>query len=392
MLTPNAFNALLKIMEEPPEYVKFILATTEVHKVPPTITSRCQRFDFRRILTSDITQRLCYIANQENITLDENAASLIARLSDGGMRDALSLLDQCAAFSDNISMETVSAAAGIAGRDHLFSIIQASVEKNTGEALSIADGLYAMSKDMSKLCQELTDQFRNLMLLKVCPEKTELISCMPDELLKLQNLAQQLELEEILSKLTILQECSERMGKALNKRVEFEMCLIKLCSVQNRQKTIDNSRIYDKIEQKGHTQAIHIPEVSHKTSDTASVAEAPKPAVDMSTLKASDFKPLVEWSEVLEEFTKVSPSVSGTLSGSRAFVYKNIMLIDTKNQFFLKLFKVKENFALLTETITKVMGKSYVIKARCSAAVENEQKAGKLIEKAINSGIETAVE
>lgn len=387
MLTPNAFNALLKIMEEPPDYVKFILATTEVHKVPATITSRCQRFDFRRILTEDITKRLCYIAGQENISLDENAAALIARLSDGGMRDALSLLDQCAAYSDNITMETVSAAAGIAGRDHLFDIIEAAVEKNPGNALAVADNLYAMSKDMTKLCSELTDQFRNLMLLKVCPEKTDLIVCMPDELERLKSVASGLELSDILAKLTLLQECSERMGKALNKRIEFEMCLIRLCSVQIQQKTIDNTEIYGTIKQ---TDKIPVQEKTVKPTETE--PDVPKPAVNMSELKASDFKPLIEWSEILEEFTKVSPSISGTLADSRAFVYSNIMLIDTKNRFFLKLFKVKENAALLNDTIRKVMGKTYVIKARCSAAAEAEQKAGDLVEKAINSGIETAVE
>ena len=388
MLTPNAFNALLKIMEEPPDYVKFILATTEVHKVPATITSRCQRFDFRRILTEDITKRLCYIASKENISIEENAAALIARLSDGGMRDALSLLDQCAAYSENISMDTVSAAAGIAGRGHLFDIIEAAVSKQPGNALAVADNLYSMSKDMTKLCSELTDQFRNLMLLKVCPEKTDLIVCMPDELDRLKNISAKLELSEILAKLTVLQECSERMGKALNKRIEFEMCLIKLCSVQIQQKTIDNTEIYDKIKQVDN---VSVPEKTERPAETEETA-SPKPAVNMSQLKASDFKPLAEWSEILAEFTKVSPSVSGTLAGSRAFVYSNIMLIDTKNQFFLKLFKVKENFALLTETIRRVMGKSYVIKARCSAAAESEQKAGKLIEKAVSSGIETVVE
>mgnify|MGYP000000387987 FL=1 len=388
MLTPNAFNALLKIMEEPPDYVKFILATTEVHKVPATITSRCQRFDFRRILTEDITKRLCYIASKENISIEENAAALIARLSDGGMRDALSLLDQCAAYSENISMDTVSAAAGIAGRGHLFDIIEAAVSKQPGNALAVADNLYSMSKDMTKLCSELTDQFRNLMLLKVCPEKTDLIVCMPDELDRLKNISAKLELSEILAKLTVLQECSERMGKALNKRIEFEMCLIKLCSVQIQQKTIDNTEIYDKIKQVDN---VSVPEKTEHPAETEETA-SPKPAVNMSQLKASDFKPLAEWSEILAEFTKVSPSVSGTLAGSRAFVYSNIMLIDTKNQFFLKLFKVKENFALLTETIRRVMGKSYVIKARCSAAAESEQKAGKLIEKAVSSGIETVVE
>lgn len=389
MLTPNAFNALLKIMEEPPEYVKFILATTEVHKVPATIVSRCQRFDFRRILTEDIKARLCYIAGREGISLDENAAGLIAGLSDGGMRDALSLLDQCAAYSENITMDTVSTAAGIAGRGPLFELMEAAVENQPGTALEIADRLYSMSKDMARLCSELTDQFRNLMLLKVCPEKSGLIVCMPDELEKLKSLSKRLELSDILSKLEILQECSERLGKSVNRRIEFEMCLVKLCARQNKQKTIDNAEIYDKIKQTDN---------NSQTSDTAQKNnltdkhEPSKSAVNMSALKASDFKPLMEWSEILEEFVKVCPSVSGTLIGSRAFVYQDIMLIDTQNRFFLKLFKVRENLDLLRSTIQKVMGKSYTIKARCSAAAETDMKAEKLVEKAINSGIETAVE
>ncbi len=392
MLTPSAFNALLKIMEEPPEYVKFILATTEVHKVPATITSRCQRFDFRRILTEDIKQRLLYIAEKEGITLDENAASLIARLSDGGMRDALSLLDQCAAYSENITPETVSAAAGIAGRDDIFEIIDAAVSKAPAKALAAADKLYSQSKDMGKLCSELTDQFRNLMLMKVCPEKPELIACMPEEFERLKNIAAKTELQDILSKISILQECGERMGKALNKRIELEMCLIKLCSVQNKQKPIDNNEIYGKINTDSSLKQTVTEGNYHTDEAQPDEAEAVKPAVDMKSLKASDFKPLMEWSDILEEITRLSPSVSGTLSGSRAFAYKNIMLIDTKNQFFLKLFKVKENLKILNDAIKNVMGKAYVLKARCSAAAVKEQKAEELIEKAISSGIETAVE
>ena len=387
MLSPSAFNAFLKIMEEPPEYVKFILATTEVHKVPATITSRCQRFDFRRILPEDIKDRLLYIAGQENITLDENAARLIAKLSDGGMRDALSLLDQCAAYSDNIDTGVVSSAAGIAGRDHLFEIIEASVSKNPGDALSVADKLYGMSKDMQKLCIELTEQYRNMMLMKVCPEKSELLACMPDEIERLKQLTASLELNEILSKLDILQECNEKIGKAINKRVEIEMCLIKLCSKQILQKTLDNTVNYDKIKQVGNVAA-----ASPQGNTPSQEPEPVKPEADFTQLKASDFKPLTEWSDILEEFTRICPSVSGTLSGSVAFVHKNIMLIDTKNKFFLRLFKTKENAHQLEKAVQTVMGRAYVIKARCSAADKEAKKADVLIEKAMNSGIETAVE
>lgn len=387
MLTPNAFNALLKIMEEPPEYVKFILATTEVHKVPATITSRCQRFDFRRILTEDIKSRLIYIAGQEKIALSEDAASLIARLSDGGMRDALSLLDQCAAYSENITAETVSNAAGIAGRDSLFEIMDAVVSKDPAKALAVADKLYSMSKDMGKLCSELTDQFRNLMLMKVCPDKPELIICMPDEFESLKKISAKIELSDILFKLTILQDSSQLMSKALNKRIELEMCLIKLCSVQIKQKPIDNNEIYGKINT-GDTKVSSVP--NQKIDNTA--YNKPETVKASENMKASDFKPLIEWSEILEELTKISPSISGTLAGSRAFVYKDVMLIDSKNQFFIKLFKVKENFMMLNNAIRSVMGKDYKLRARCSAASKEEQKADALIKKAIDSGIETAVE
>ncbi len=155
MLTKEAFNALLKIMEEPPPHVKFILATTEIHKVLPTILSRCQRYDFRRILSKDITERLLYVAEREKISLDPEAAELIAKTADGGMRDALSLLDQCIAFSDNVTIDIVSGAAGIAGREPVFEILEAAADNDAAKAIGVADKLYGMSKDMQKLCDEL---------------------------------------------------------------------------------------------------------------------------------------------------------------------------------------------------------------------------------------------
>lgn len=385
MLSPSAFNALLKIMEEPPEYVKFILATTEIHKVPATITSRCQRFDFRRILTDDIKERLLYISGQENIQLDENAAALIAKLSDGGMRDALSLLDQCAAYSDKIDINVVSSAAGIAGRDNLFEIIEAAVGKKPENALSVADKLYSMSKDMQKLCVELTEQFRNMMLLKVCPQKSELLTCMPDEIERLKSLADMLELNDLLSKIAVLQECNEKIGRALNKRVELEMCLIKLCAVQVQAVRTESKSDYARPKPPVQT-------VSDNAISENPDAEAVKPAVDISRLKSSDFKPLAEWSYILDEFTRTCPSVSGTLSDSAAYAYKNILLVVTKNKFFIKLFKIKENAQMLDKAVQAVMGKRYAIRAKYNGKDVSENLASSVIEKAMNSGIETAVE
>ncbi|MBR5121749.1 MAG: DNA polymerase III subunit gamma/tau, partial [Oscillospiraceae bacterium] len=230
MLSNQAFNALLKIMEEPPKYIKFILATTEIHKVPATVVSRCQRFDFRRIRQEDIVARLTYISEQEGATLSPEAASLIARLSDGAMRDALSLLDRCMAFTNEITAETVSEAAGVAGRDYLFRLLNAFADKNATEALNITDDLYSKSKDMHRLCDELVFQLRNLMLIKTAPENKQLLDCLPSEVGELEALAKKLTLTEVLDKLSILQQSGEAMQRAVSKRTELETAFIRICS------------------------------------------------------------------------------------------------------------------------------------------------------------------
>ena len=385
MLSVNAFNALLKIMEEPPSYVKFILATTEVHKVPATILSRCQRFDFRRFLPADISERLLYIAGEESIALAADAAELMARIADGGMRDAVNLLDQCIAFSESVTLETVSSAAGIAGRDTLFELLDAIWQDNPGEAITILDRLYDMSKDMQRLCEELISQFRHLMLVKTMPGKTDLLACMPDEYEKLQAIAKKTDLSVILWRLTLLQECNERLARSLTKRIELEMCMVRLCTKISAV-PVDNSDIYAKIEQledrleKAPSQA---PAVKNTASAPAVQKTETEAAVDISKLKSEDFKPCGLWAEVLEEFDKVLPSVSGTLRGSHAFVNGSLMLINAENAFFLKLFRIPENAKALGETVLNVTGKSYTIRARCTSAVkEEEQRAMNLIDKA----------
>jgi DNA polymerase-3 subunit gamma/tau len=402
MLSVSAFNALLKIMEEPPEYVKFILATTEIHKVPATIASRCQRYDFRRIKAEDIAERLLYIASQENINLTDDGAALIAKLADGGMRDAVSLLDQCSVCADIINAQTVSNAAGIAGREYLYEILEAVSDGDTAKALAVTGSLYDMSKDLTRLCEELIMQLRNVMLLKVSPETADkLIICMPDELSKLKALAEKNGLDTVMNRLSLLQDCRERMAKVMNRRVEFEMTLIKLCgNLNNNAETIDNSEIYDKIKQlekkiaeapvTAHT-AAKAPEVLSANSP-ATEAE-PIPSVDLKKLSPGDLISCNNWDTVLEEFRKVNPSVAGSLEGSTAATAGNVIFITAQNRFFITLFKNKENAVSLGETIARVLGQRFVIRARCAVSKEQQQSmAEQLVKKAIDSSIETAVE
>ncbi len=407
MLSAGAFNALLKIMEEPPPYIKFILATTEIHKVPATILSRCQRFDFRRIKPEDIASRLKFIAEQEQLSLTDGGAAMIAKLADGGMRDAVSLLDRCSVGDEVIDENVVSAAAGIAGKEYLFGLLEAIDSGDTAKALSITASLYDMSKDISRLCEELIVQLRNIMLIKVSPDTAEsLIVCVADEMQKLRELADKTQLDTVMSHISVLQKCSENMNRAMNRRVEFEMALIKLCgNIRNNTEAIDNSEIYDKIKQledklrnaplqmqnNAPQQAQKPPEVL--TANAPQNESDPVPTVDIKNLKPSDLIPCERWPEVLEEFKQVNPAVAGSLDGSIAATAGNIIFITSQNRFFITLFKVRENAVSLGSTINRVLGQRYIIKARCATTVDQQKSmAEQLVQKAIKSNIEVAVD
>ena len=250
MLSSQAFNALLKTIEEPPAHVIFILATTEVHKVPATIVSRCQQFRFSRIDIEASTARLCEIADKEGAKITEDAARLISRLSDGGMRDAVSLLDQCMSVSREIDEETVRTTAGIAGTEHLFALADCIQAHNTAQALKILDELHNESKDLMLLLDELTTHFRNLCMLSATNMDFSLI---PAGSGSRNDLAQQTEkftLGEIMRCLDILQDCIAKTPKTAKRKTVAEMCLIRLCIPRLDSDTTALSLRLEKLEKK----------------------------------------------------------------------------------------------------------------------------------------------
>ena len=250
MLSSQAFNALLKTIEEPPAHVIFILATTEVHKVPATIVSRCQQFRFSRIDIEASTARLCEIAGKEGAKITEDAARLISRLSDGGMRDAVSLLDQCMSVSRDIDEETVRTTAGIAGTEHLFALADCIQAHNTAQALKILDELHNESKDLMLLLDELTTHFRNLCMLSATNMDFSLI---PAGSGSRNDLAQQTEkftLGEIMRCLDILQDCIAKTPKTAKRKTVAEMCLIRLCTPRLDSDTTALSLRLEKLEKK----------------------------------------------------------------------------------------------------------------------------------------------
>lgn len=383
MLSPSAWGALLKVMEEPPAYVKFILATTEMHKVPATILSRCQRFAFHRIRLEDIAARLRYIAEKEQIPLAEGADLQIARCADGGMRDAISLLDQCAAVSDGaITPEAVAASAGVAGREQLFQILEGVLQNHLSAALQEVDAFYQCSKDMARLCEELTEQLRNMMLLRAGNVPEDLLSCLPEELPRLRQLTSAVTMEQILRAISILQDCRERMQRNPGKRTELELALIRLTMPATAPAA---SR--QVVQQPVST--VSTAPVQQQATTTPQTAPTTAPAPSAS----QEIRPVTQWADILETYRSVNPAVSGSLAESDAYIRGNTLLIVAKNAFFLTLLKNHDNARSLGETVKQVLGQEYKILAKCSAPAQTEQPPVQaLLQRAKDSNLETAVE
>ena len=228
MLSASAFNALLKILEEPPEHLMFILATTELQKVPATILSRCQRHSFRRIDTPDIAEYLEYIAKQENFKLSHEAAELIARLADGGVRDALSLLDQCSA-SETIDLEAVYSAMGLAGNRRTAQLMSGILDHDTDKTLRDFNSMWMDGKDPATLLTELSGLLRDTLMTHVAPKGARsLISGGYDDT-TLGELSGRMTTEEIICAMETVQKYTASMRESTSPKTTAELCLVSLC-------------------------------------------------------------------------------------------------------------------------------------------------------------------
>ena len=230
MLSISAFNALLKIIEEPPEHLMFILATTELHKVPATILSRCQRFSFRRISQDDIASRLQFVAYQENIDLDDSAARVLARLADGALRDGLSLLDQCASATvGELTAERVYACLGIAGEQKCGELMGYIARRDTRNALELFNRLYADGKDIAAILDELACLTRDLLVMKTAPSAgiTMLSGVASEEEVK--DLVSGFSSGELIRMMSLIQDTAAGFTRNSSRRMDAELCIVNLC-------------------------------------------------------------------------------------------------------------------------------------------------------------------
>ena len=322
MLSLSAFNALLKIIEEPPEHLLFILATTELHKVPATILSRCQRFSFRRISQEDIAARLQYVAYQENIDMDDSAARILARLADGGMRDGLSLLDQCAsATTGELTAERVYACLGIAGIQQCGELMSCIARHDSAGALSLVNRLYAEGKDMAALMDELACLTRDLMILQSAPREgiSMLSGVASDETVK--SLARQFSSGELVRMLNLIQNTVFGFSKSSSRRMDAELCILNLCqpelSLDLQSINARLTSMEDQIKSGSFT-------VSEAPMLTAFVAEQPaakqQPAAEEEVKQVpeiSDEAPVGFWTDLAADIrSELKPPVSGFFTPS----------------------------------------------------------------------------
>lgn len=237
MLSVSAFNALLKTLEEPPEYVVFILATTELQKLPATIISRCQRFDFRRIAVGDIVGRLMYIAGQENIVLERDAAQRIARMAEGGMRDAVSLFELCAGGGADVNISRVTEVLGLSGYDAMKRAALSASSGNTAELIEMIAEVQASSKDITVMWQEMISFWRDMLIMKISGDPVRYLDLTDAELDILRECAAAFNVNKLMFQSNILDEAQKDMARSpQNKRTVAEFAALRLTSP-----SLDNS-------------------------------------------------------------------------------------------------------------------------------------------------------
>lgn len=233
MLTTGAVNAFLKTLEEPPSNVIFILATTDPQKLPITILSRCQRFDFKRISNNHMVNRLRKIVKEKGVFADDKSLALICRVSDGAMRDALSILDQSISMGDGkVDYDELVSMLGLVTNDHLLKITDAVIEKNIEKTMRVIEDIVFSGKDMSLFIKDLTSHFRNLLMVKVTNNPEEVLDMSEENIELLKGQGERLRIEEIMRDIRILQECEESSKVSKQARLYMELAAIKMCKIE----------------------------------------------------------------------------------------------------------------------------------------------------------------
>ncbi len=368
MLSAGAFNAFLKILEEPPEHIIFILATTELHKIPATIISRCQRFNFKRISKTDLVKRLEFVCKEENIKIEPESTELIAKYADGGMRDALSILDQCAnSCQNNVTFENAKKTLGVSSDRQVEKFAENILDKNSLGCLEIIDEIHRESVNIFKFCENIMEYFANIMVDVVNKSRKDV------------------PLEYVLEILDTLQISYQNISSGSNAKLEMETVSVKLCENIGTLVTHEGAAQQEKTTLKENT-----PLSFEKTQNLP---------VQKTETKAEDgaFEP---WHKILEELknTKTLKSLYISLRNSNAYKNGNYILIDSKNSLAFELLRNNDEYRIAIKNLIKnITGHHYSLgpykpenkeKEQTAKTNTNQDPLDALIKKAEKSGID----
>ncbi|CEO26263.1 DNA polymerase III subunit gamma/tau [Paraclostridium sordellii] len=371
MLSQGAFNALLKTLEEPPSYVIFILATTEPHKIPATILSRCQRFDFKRVTVKDMATRMKEICEDVNIEVDERALNLIARNSQGALRDALSILDQCMSFSEgNIEYKDVVDLLGTVNIEQLFEMAEYVIKEDTKKCLEILNEFVIWGKDIKNLVDDLIDHFRNLMVCKVSKDLDEIIS-LPDETVELlKSQSSLIETNEIIRILNILSTTQDAIKSSTNPRVLAEVSIMKLSQPMfddSKEALLKRISTLEETIRNGNIKINNIETKESIEVEKEIVQEQPKEEVYYEEVKSEDVK-LIEksWENILMHIKKdKNMPVYAILREAREFnVNSNNLYIMFDDNFAFAKNKLSDSNTLeyVESIVRETINRSFSIK------------------------------
>ena len=380
MLSVSAFNALLKTLEEPPEHVVFILATTELHKLPATIISRCQRFDLRRISTETLMGRLQYIAKQEELTLAPDAARALAKLAQGGMRDAISLLELCAGGNQTITMETVNESVGSTGRESMVETVNAIAAQNYDLLFAQIEEVVQSSKDLAVFWQNLISFYRDMLVVKTTANAANYLDLTDSETEELYAAAGKFRKETLLYHCKLLEQALFSMQRAnAVKRIVAEFTLVRMCdesldqsneALLSRIAKLEDAMVLGNFSRPAETSAVSSEKESEpKMPEKVSTSVETSPT-EISTDKPKSEKrilrPLRNWMEAVERIGTNDPMVSSFCRAAGAFTTESgEVLIRFASQFAMDM--------------TQKNGGRERLRAALSATLKKEVADAKLI-------------
>ncbi|MFO7820058.1 MAG: DNA polymerase III subunit gamma/tau [Halanaerobacter sp.] len=394
MLTTEAFNALLKTLEEPPEYVIFILATTEPNKLLSTILSRCQRFDFGRLSISNLIKRLSYICEQEKVEISEKSLSAIARNAGGGMRDAISILDQTISYAgSDITLDDVSAVLGMVDREALIKLTQVMIDHDVEAALNLVSEIIGQGKNISQFVDDLIHHLRNLLLLKECSDTNKLIEVDKEEKERLESLVDNLLIGQLLHWIEILNEMSYDLKQTTQQRLILEMGVIKLVKAKT-DKSLDTilNRLTRLEEQVANGQVITQSKNENKVSaeetkqTNSTLEESANESQEQSEHKDSKVSDLEapakveiaqiksQWNEFLDYLKEEDMKLAAFLRDAKPFkIEDNKLLLAFKHEFHKGQIDAKKR--VVEEALKKLLGVSLQIESIISDTDVKQEKS-----------------